>query len=139
MLAKGNNFIQELDLLYVHDSEFPGEKKNESYRSPKTTEYDQLWKRTQINDWPWLNQWRGYREDLLGLSKPTVLKYWKKNPEEVATLQKKRKKKPVVGGSKLPDSPEADVTTRRKEWENMCMDSPLLLHTTEETYSKSFS
>nr|CAD7453897.1 unnamed protein product [Timema tahoe] len=31
--------------------------------------------------------------DLQGFSKSTVLKYWKKNPEEVATPQKKRKKK----------------------------------------------
>nr|CAD7615152.1 unnamed protein product [Timema genevievae] len=31
--------------------------------------------------------------DLLGLSKHTLMKYWKTNPEEVATPQKKRKKK----------------------------------------------
>nr|CAD7460359.1 unnamed protein product [Timema tahoe] len=31
----------------------------------------------------------------------------------------------------LPDSPEVDVTTRRKEWENMRTVSPLLLHNTE--------
>nr|CAD7434523.1 unnamed protein product [Timema monikensis] len=33
--------------------------------------------------------------NLLELLKPTVLKYWKNNPEEVATPQKKRKKKPT--------------------------------------------
>nr|CAD7398514.1 unnamed protein product [Timema poppensis] len=33
--------------------------------------------------------------ELLGLSKPTVMKYWKKNPEEVATPQNKQKMKPT--------------------------------------------
>nr|CAD7444054.1 unnamed protein product [Timema bartmani] len=40
---------------------------------------------------------------------------------------------------KLPDSPEVDVTTRRKEWENMRTVSPLLLHNTGEIMVRSHS
>ncbi|CAG2060617.1 unnamed protein product, partial [Timema podura] len=39
---------------------------------------------------------------------------------------------PQAVPSSATDSPEADVTTRRKEWEKMCTVSPLLLHTTGE-------